>query len=104
MTTQRDIARGDPRDTAECIEIRFLTGSIKRFTVATYEEALKRASSIGTRRGRAFHELTWTWEAPQVERLRPDWQKAGCEEFRISDPAAYDLQMRRLFFGLESTS
>lgn len=101
MTTERDTAGDDPRDTAECIEIRYFTGSIKRFTVATYEEGLKRASSIGTQRGLAFWELGWTREAPPVDRLRTEWQQAGREEFRISDPVAYNLQMRRFFFGLE---
>ena len=47
---------------------------------------MRRTSSIGTLRGLTFHGLMWTREAPPVERLRPDWQRAGCEEFRIPQP------------------
>jgi hypothetical protein len=96
MTTKRDTAGDDPRDTAECIEIRFLTGSIKSFTVATYEEGLKRASSIGTQRGLMFWELGWTRDAPPVDRLREEWKEAGAWEFRVSDLDAWAWQMGRL--------
>lgn len=96
MTTGRDTAGDDPRETAECIEARSLIGSIKRFTVATYEEGLERASSIGTQRGLAFWELGWTRDAPPVDRLREEWTEGGDWEFRVSDLDAWAWQMGRL--------
>lgn len=79
-----------------CIEILFLTGTIRAKTVKEYEEDRRSARSIGTRNGLAFRGLTWTNDAPPPEDLTSEWQKPGCEEFRISDTAAYQHQMEQL--------
>jgi hypothetical protein len=79
-----------------CIEIEFLTGTRKAFSVAEYEADLSKARRLSGPRARSFHEVAWAEDAPPVEALTVEWQEPGCEKFRISDREAYDLQVRRL--------
>jgi hypothetical protein len=79
-----------------CIVLERSYTKPKRFTVVQYDEGTRRARSIGTMRGLAFHGLNWTHGAPAVEELSIDWIDGGDGRFRICDPDAYDLQMRKL--------
>ncbi len=66
----RSTSSSDP----PCIEVRSLLGTVRTFTVETYEAALKRARHFSSPRGLSFRELMWTVEAPPVEGLTLDVQ------------------------------
>ena len=80
-----------------CIAIERRHLEPRLFTVADYDEGIRRSRSIGTTRGLVFWELIWTRVAPAVEELTPEGRETEAGLFRIVDPEAYDLQMRRLF-------
>ena len=66
------------------------------FTVAEYDEGVRKARTIGTIRGLCFWELIWTRGAPPVEELRIEPVETVEGGFQIRDPQAYDAQMCQL--------
>ncbi len=70
--------------------------------MAEYEAGLSKARHLSSPRARSFHGVGWTEDAPPVEALTVDWQKPGCEKFRINDREAYDQQMHQLLVWSEA--
>ncbi len=84
---RRQLGAVAPMDTETeyipCIERR-TDFSRDRCSVKEYEEAVRFSRRL-SRRGRMFHELGWTREAPAVEKLTTEWQLFAGVEFRIFD-------------------
>jgi hypothetical protein len=80
----------------DCIEIKRPFRESTRLTVAEYDDGIRRSRSIRTIAALSYEGLLWSRGAPPVETLTRDGYEAEDGLVRVTDPEAYDLQMRKL--------